>query len=65
MSAWNEQNTDGFSPAELEMLTNAQNRLALDFPGIDETNLCDLLNNSWYSGITENEIVDAVSKRLC
>lgn len=64
MSAWNEQNTEGFSPAELAILSNAQNRLASDFPGIDESNLNDLLNNEWHTGITENELVDAVAKRL-
>lgn len=64
MSAWNEQNTEGFSADELEMLSNAQRRLASEFPGIDESNLSDLLNNAWYPGIAENEIVDAVSKRL-
>lgn len=64
MSAWNEENTEGFSTAELEMLSNAHNRLARNFPGLDRSNLNDLLNNSWYSGITENEIVDAVSKQF-
>lgn len=64
MSAWNELNTNGFSAAELEMLSNAQSRLARDFPGIESKDLKDLLNNSWYQGITENEIVDAVSKQL-
>lgn len=64
MSAWNEQNTDGFNAKEMEMLSNAHSRLANEFPDIDKTNLNDLLNNEWYPGITEDEIVNAVQKRL-
>lgn len=64
MSAWNEQNTDGFNAKEMAMLSNAHSRLANEFPDIDKTNLNDLLNNEWYQGITEDEIVNAVQKRL-
>lgn len=64
MNTWNEQNTEGFSPDELATLSNAHRRLTREFPDIDESNLNDLLNNEWYSGIAENELVDAVTKRL-
>lgn len=64
MTAWNEQNTEGFSQDELAMLSNAQERLTRNFPGIDESNLRDLLNNEWYAGITEQQLVDAVVKQL-
>lgn len=64
MPAWNEHNTEGFSPADLSILSNAQKRLARDFAGVEVSNLNDLLNNEWFNGVTENELVDAVAKRL-
>ena len=63
-TAWNELNTAGFSQDELATLSNAQERLTGEFPDIDESNLNDLLNNEWQHGITENDLVDAVTKRL-
>lgn len=57
MTRWTENNTEGFTAEELEILNDAQERLESDNPGIDASNISDLLNNTWVPGITADELV--------
>lgn len=39
-------NTDGFTPADLELLNAATAKLVADY-GMDESNAADIVNNNW------------------
>lgn len=52
-----DENTDGFSEADLDMMNVAAVILHCT-TGADASNICDALNNAWYAGI---EIEDLLS----
>lgn len=61
MKRWNENNTDGFSAAELDVLNEAQERLEAEYPGIDPQNISDRLNNAILPNMTADDLVAAAS----
>lgn len=62
--AFTQMNTEGYSDSELDTLNNALATLQNSHPGVDESNIADLIHNNFYEGITEDEIIAAVEKRL-
>jgi hypothetical protein len=63
MTKWTEDNTEGFTEAELDELNAAQAELEL-VTDWDETNIADLLNNAWVPGSTAEALVAAVRKTM-
>ncbi len=64
MTAWTENNTEGFTGAELDTLNTAQAALEKAFPKVDEANITDMLNNAWLPGSTADTLIDQISARL-
>jgi hypothetical protein len=61
MTRWTNDNTKGFTAAELAMLNEAQDRLDVASPGVDPGNIADRLYNAFYPGITVDDLVAAAS----
>jgi glycosyltransferase A (GT-A) superfamily protein (DUF2064 family) len=59
MTKWTEDNTEGFTEAELDELNAAQAELEL-LTDWDEQNISDLLNDAWVPGATAESLVAAV-----
>lgn len=59
MTRWTEQNTEGFTAAELDELNAAQAMLEAD-EFADAGNIADLLNNAWVPGMTSADLYAAV-----
>jgi len=64
MTQFRDDNTDGFTSAELALLNRVFDRLQNWFPGTDESNIADAINNSWQTGMTEDELYRASAKKL-
>ena len=63
MARWTEENTEGFTAAELSDMNEAQAALEEMMPGVDESNIADLLNNAFRPGMSVEDLIAAVSKR--
>jgi len=65
MTQFTEQNTEGFTAEELSTLNAAYDALIgeLDRRGMEPSNLCDILNNLWFTGMTSEELVAAYRAR--
>lgn len=61
---WNENNTEGFTQAELDSINSVLVRLMAISDGIDESNLNDAIASEYREGLTEAELFEAVVKRL-
>ena len=61
---WHTDNTEGFTPDELETLNGAQDALEKRFPGIDRQNLSDLLGALWRKGATVRTLCNGVLARM-
>ena len=61
MTAWNRENTEAFTAADLEALNEAQTRLEAANPNVDPSNISDRLNNAWFPGATASELVDELN----
>lgn len=59
MARWTENNTEGFTAAELDMLNRAQAALEAEAPDMDPANIADRLNNAFVPGITEADLIAA------
>ena len=57
MEYWTIENTDGFSAAELDMLNLAQSELMRRHPDIDAANICDRINNAFYTGVSYQNLI--------
>ena len=64
MTTWTEDNTEGFTAAELDAMNDAQERLESAFGGVDSKHISDRLNNAFCPGMTADDLVEAVSARL-
>lgn len=62
--AFAQMNTEGFSDNELDTLNNALATLQNSHPGVDESNIADLLHNNFYEGIAEDELIAVVENRF-
>jgi len=60
---WTMDNTDGFTQPELDDI-NAVLEFAMRRTELDPHNLNDIINNLWHHGMTRDELLIAVSKRL-
>ena len=60
MKRWTDDNTEGFTDDELDLLNEAQDILEDRNPDIHHSNICDALNNAWRSGITLEELLNAI-----
>jgi hypothetical protein len=63
MDKWREDNTEGFSKSDLEMLNRVQDRIQVEHPGVDASNIADMINNAWVDGNSEDELYAAATKR--
>jgi hypothetical protein len=62
---WTDENTDGqFSNDALTVINSVGDRIARQFPGVEGSNINDALNNSYYSGITENLLHELTYNRI-
>lgn len=61
---WTEQNTEGFSQEQLDTINIVIERIRADNDGLEESSLNDAISNEWRKGISEDELYEAVSKRL-
>lgn len=64
MTRWTWENTDGFTAAELAAMNDAQAALETAHPGVDATNIADMLGNAFVPGATSDDLVAAVTARL-
>lgn len=60
---WTMDNTEGFTQAQLDDI-NAVLEFAMRHSERDPDNLNDVINNIWCEGMTRDELLIAVSKRL-
>lgn len=56
MKQFREDNTEGFSTEELDIMNAVFSRLQNWFPGIDQKNIADAINNNWEVGISEDDL---------
>ena len=61
---WTEQNTEGFSADDLDMLNSIQAELEEEFRGIDPGNISAILNNAWVDGIAHDDLLETARRRL-
>jgi hypothetical protein len=61
---WTQENTEGFTAAELVMLNNILERIAADAEEIDPGNINDAINNEWRDGIAEADLEAAARRAL-
>jgi hypothetical protein len=59
MTRWTENNTEGFTTAELEELNAAQEMLEAD-DFAEPQNIADMLNNAWVPGMNAADLYTAV-----
>jgi len=62
MTRWTENNTEGFTPTELNMMNAAQEQLEAAHPGVDPSNIADIINNAFRPGVTVADLVAAWPK---
>ena len=65
MIRYTEDNTEGFSAADLATLNAAHDLIAAAAPGMDEQSIDDALTNSWIEGMTVDRLVAAALGRPC
>jgi len=65
MIRYTDDNTEGFSAAELAILNAAFDSLAAAEPGMDEKSIDDALTNAWVEGMTVDSLVAAALGRPC
>lgn len=58
MAYFTENNTEGFTGADLNILNEALAILIARNPDADECTLSDAINNSWVGGQTAEELAD-------
>jgi hypothetical protein len=63
MQQFRDDNTEGFSAAELNALNDAFDALKNEFPDVEDSNLCDMLSNAVDETTTE-ALIARVSARL-
>jgi hypothetical protein len=54
-----DNNTEGYSAAELVVLNDAFAIIAARNPGMDEANICDVINNAWVGGETAEQLANS------
>ena len=59
MTRWTENNTEGFTVHELDVLNRAQAAVEAAAPELDPANIADRLNNAWIPGMTEAALIAA------
>lgn len=64
VNAWTMDATEGFEQADLDEINAAKAALMEANPGVDESNIDDLLNNHWHGGATAANLIEAVLARL-
>lgn len=64
MSHWNDQNTEGFTSDELDVINEAIDVIVEQAPGVDMSNINDLINNAWRPDATSDSLIAAVMGRL-
>lgn len=57
MARWTENNTEGFTADELEMMNDAQKHLEAKHPDADEGTISDHLNDVFLPGTTFEKLV--------
>ena len=63
MIRYTEDNTEGFSAAELATLNAAHDLIAAAEPGMDEKSISDAITNSWIEGMAVDHLVAAALGR--
>lgn len=63
MGRYTEENTEGFSAAELATLNAAHERVAAAIPDMDAKSIADALTNSFVDGITLDDLIAAAMAR--
>jgi hypothetical protein len=61
MTIWTEENTEGFTAADLAELNAAQAKLEAQHGAELESAIADKLNNAWTEGATAAELIARVS----
>ncbi len=61
---WTQENTEGFTDADLVALNFALEALAAEFEDVDPANLNDMLNNAWTDGADANTLIAAVRANM-
>lgn len=64
MAKFTDDNTEGFSHSDLKLLNTVFDRLKSWFPGVDEKNIADAVNNAWCDGINERDLYASASRSL-
>jgi hypothetical protein len=65
MIRYTEDNTEGFSAADLATLNAAHDLIAAAEPGMDEKSIDDAITNSWIEGMAVDHLVAAALGRPC
>lgn len=61
---WTQDNTEGFTDAQLSTINAVLKRVFADADEIDTSNINDAINNAWYDGISEADLEAATRERL-
>ena len=61
---WTEDNTEGFTQEDIDVLNEAQQHLELAHPKVDPTNIADMLNNAWTPEADARQLQRTVERRL-
>lgn len=62
MARFTENNTEGFTAAELAELNRALDMLDAEGYANDENHVSDFLNNAWFNGASADELVAAYKR---
>lgn len=61
---WTQENTEGYSDAELAVVNRVLERVMRDGEGLESYSINDAISNSLYPGITEAELERDVRLKL-
>lgn len=64
MIQFRDDNTEGFTSEELSLLNRVLTRLQNWFPDADKSNIADAINNSWQTGMSEDELYASAARKL-
>lgn len=63
MARYTDDNTEGFSAAELAVMNDAFDRIAIVAPEMDEKSIDDAITNTWVEGMMVDALVAAAMGR--
>lgn len=61
MTKFTAENTENLTAAELDMLNAAQDQIQRQHPDADPQNTADRLNNAFFPGISEADLIRAAN----